>query len=144
MSHAQVIKGHSPLALRARLFTRPTYQPTWGMGEMRKINSTSYYTARPQCSERIMLTKCGRPQGGGGLVKCGQEAGGRNTGHFLQEYFMDDPMPLTRQGSSIYDVHKRIRFLTPSSLSTCVHLDWTPSHPCDRPHTVDMKYTLLS
>src|SRR6218665_3176244 len=30
------------------------------------------------------------------------------------------------KGSSIYDVHKKIRFLTPSSLSTCVHMCRTP------------------
>src|SRR6218665_101244 len=46
------------------------------------------------------------------------------------------------EGSSIYDVHKKIRFLTPLlPLST-----WAgpPSPPCGRPHTVDMKYTPLS
>jgi len=35
--------------------------------------------------------------------------------------------PRARLGPSIYDVHTKIRFLTPSSLSTCVHMNRAPS-----------------
>src|SRR6218665_1020456 len=41
-------------------------------------------------------------------------------------------------GPSIYDVHKKITFLTPSP---CPH---APDPLSGRPHTVDMKYTPLS
>src|SRR6218665_191312 len=46
------------------------------------------------------------------------------------------------KGPSIYDVHKKITFLTPP-----VHMrphGPDPLPPCGRPHTVDMKYTPLS
>ena len=39
------------------------------------------------------------------------------------------------RGPSIYDIHKKIRFLTPSPLSTCAHMNRTP---CGRSHAVDM------
>src|SRR6218665_2690346 len=47
------------------------------------------------------------------------------------------------KGPSIYDVHKKIRFLTPSP---CSHAStWAgPLPPCGRPHAVDMKYTSFS
>jgi len=38
-------KAYTPLALRVREVA--TYQPTWGTGQMQKINNTSDYTVRP-------------------------------------------------------------------------------------------------
>ena len=47
-------------------------------------------------------------------------------------------MQLKWKGPSIYDVHKKIRFLTPS---LCPH---GPDPPCECPNMVDLKYTQLS
>src|SRR6218665_863416 len=41
------------------------------------------------------------------------------------------------KGSSIYDVHTIIRFLTPLP---CPHASTGPPSACGRPHAVDMKY----
>src|SRR6218665_4072105 len=45
--------------------------------------------------------------------------------------------------SNIYNVNKKIRFLTPLPLSTCVHMGRTLLPPCGSPHAVDVKHTAL-
>src|SRR6218665_2893887 len=47
-------------------------------------------------------------------------------------------------GSSIYDLNKKIEFLTPLPMSTCIHLSLISLAPCGRPHAIDMKYTSLA
>src|SRR6218665_1196999 len=64
--------------------------------------------------------------------------------HIPQNSFLSvwhcPPFPL--RGSSIYDVHKKIQFLTPPSVHMRLHK--TYHSPCGRPYVVDMKYTSLS
>ena len=45
---------------------------------------------------------------------------------------------------SIYDIHKKITFLTPLPPDHMRPHGPDPPPPCGRPHTVDMKYTPLS
>ena len=59
--------------------------------------------------------------------------------HWTQEYDQEEGLYTKIKGPSIYDVHKKSRFWLPL---LPVHMGRTP--PCERPHTVDMKYTPLS
>src|SRR6218665_975732 len=71
----------------------------------------------------------------------GKTSQNRATRNTLEERNKTDERMLLSKGPSIYDVHKKITFLTPSP---CPHAStWAgpPYPPSGRPHTVDMKYT---
>jgi len=82
-------KAYTPLALRARQFRQPTYQPTWGKVKCGK--STAQAITLPDHSA-VYDVKCGRPQGGLVICGCLQIGGGVKNKSFCVDVLYGRPL----------------------------------------------------
>jgi len=64
-------KAYTPLALRARLFT----WPTWGTGQMRNAENKQHQLLHCQTIVQCIMLNADVCKGEVGLVKCGQGEG---------------------------------------------------------------------